>query len=159
MPVDPAETIYYRQSRFTTRLPKNYLFVPSHYWLSRLSEGRYRVGLTRFATRMLGDFVECEFQVASGDSVELGEPIGWIEGFKALADLYCTSGGRFMGGNTRLQSHPQLLDNDPYDAGWLYELACEPPPNAVDAEGYAGCLDVAIRRMLDQESQKDDSSC
>ena len=62
MPVDPSNTVYYRRARFTTRLPKTYRYALSHFWLQELEPNLYRVGITHFATRMLGDFVECEFK-------------------------------------------------------------------------------------------------
>jgi glycine cleavage system H protein len=70
MPVDPSQTIYYRRARFTTRLPKSYRYALSHFWLEELEPDLFRVGITHFATRMLGDFVECEFQKNAGDRIE-----------------------------------------------------------------------------------------
>ena len=54
------ESLYYRRSRFTTRLPRDRRYSPAHYWLFEESPGIWRVGLTKFATRMLGDIVEFE---------------------------------------------------------------------------------------------------
>ena len=79
MPVDPKQTIYFKQARFTTRLPKHYLYAPSHYWLREIEAGVYQVGLTRFASRMLGDFVEIGFECQPGDPVQTGEVVGSIE--------------------------------------------------------------------------------
>lgn len=154
MPIDPTLTHYYRRARFTTRLPKHYRYAPSHYWLLELEPGLFRVGLTGFATRMLGDFVERELQVAPGDRVTVGQPIGWIEGFKAVSDIYCVADGRLAGSNTLLDQQPSLVDRDPYDRGWLYVVRGEPAENSVDYEGYTSLLDLAIDRMLAQQQEK-----
>jgi len=64
---------------FTTELPRDCLYSPSHAWLARRPGERWRVGLTKFATRMLGEMVDHGFQVAPGAAIEVGEVIGWIE--------------------------------------------------------------------------------
>ena len=155
LPIDPSNTRYYRRARFTSRLPTDYRFVPSHYWLREMEPGLYRVGLTRFATRMLGDFVEREFQVAAGDRVSVGQIVGWIEGFKAVADIYCAAEGTFVAANDALDQQPNLIDNDPYDGGWIYLVRGKPADNSTDCEGYAALLDLAIDRMLAQQEKKE----
>ncbi|TWT36544.1 Glycine cleavage system H protein [Posidoniimonas corsicana] len=159
MPIDPADTLYYRQARFSTRLPKSHRFCPSHYWLLDVGGGRLRVGLTKFAIRMLGDFVEHEFTPQNGDLVSQGQPIGWIEGFKAQSDIFCVGGGVFVGGNPSLHENPQLIDKDPYDGGWLYELENATITDAVDAESYAAILDQTIQRMVDEQHQSEERQC
>ena len=159
MPIDPADTLYYRQTRFTTRLPKSHLYAPSHYWLLDKGGGRLRVGLTKFALRMLGDFVEHDFALQIGESVTEGQPVGWIEGFKAQSDIYCVGEGVFVGGNPLLHENPQLIDKDPYDGGWLYELEGAPTSDAVDAEGYAMILDATIQRMLEDQHKNEERQC
>src|SRR4051794_5073646 len=85
----PPKQIYYKRSRFSSRLPADRLYSPSHFWMLETEPGLWRVGFTKFATRMLGDFVEHGFAVKPDDPVSLGQAIGWVEGFKALTDLYC----------------------------------------------------------------------
>jgi glycine cleavage system H protein len=88
-----SSTLYYRRARFSTRLPRRLLYLPSHFWLYRVNQGHWRIGLTRFATRMLGDLVEYHFEVQPGAAVCSGDAIGWIEGFKAVSDVYCAISG------------------------------------------------------------------
>ncbi len=161
------KTVYYRQSRFSTRLPVDRLYTPSHCWLMKdafpgvaADGGVWRVGLTKFATRMLGDLVEQEFSVAKNDLVEVGRSIGWIEGFKALSDIYCVLEGSFVGGNPELAKNPALLDSDPYGAGWLYSVRGEPDARSVDVDGYVAVLDAVIERMLHANlPDEGDESC
>ena len=126
------------------------LYALSHYWLREEEPGRWRVGLTRFATRMLGDFVEMGFEARPGDTVAVGQPIGWVEGFKALTELYCVADGEFAGGNPELERDITLTDTDPYGAGWLYEVRGRPEPNAVDVHGYVAALDRTINEMMEK---------
>src|SRR5262249_23529734 len=115
-----ACTISYRRSRFSTRLPPDRRYTPSHFWVLEEGPGLWRVGFTKSATRMLGDLVEYGFEVKPGATVSLGETIGWIEGFKATTDLFCVASGAFRRTNTDLETDPTLLDGDPYGRGWLY---------------------------------------
>jgi glycine cleavage system H protein len=139
--------ISYKRSRFSTRLPPNRRYTASHFWLLELEAGVWRVGFTQFATRMLGDLVEHGFEVKPGEAVELGQTIGWFEGFKATTDLYCVATGVFREINGELERDPALFDRDPYGKGWLYLIQGEPDPAAVDAQGYVGLLDLAIDKI------------
>jgi glycine cleavage system H protein len=135
-------------------LPKSYRYALSHFWLQELEPNLYRVGITHFATRMLGDFVECEFKKNAGDRIEVGLPLGWIEGFKAVSDLYSVIDGDFVESNVELASNPQFMDRDPYDRGWLYIARGKPDSRVVDCQGYVEALDLAIDRILSQEQEQ-----
>lgn len=159
MPIDPQQTVYYRKGRFSTRLPESYLYAPSHYWLRESAPGEFQVGLTKFATRMLGDFVEMEISVQPGHNLTQGQTIGWIEGFKALSDIYCVAEGTFIRRNEALDSNPDLLDKDPYDTGWLFSYNGTTPRGAVDVGGYVALLDAAIDKMLEAEKTDEKPQC
>lgn len=150
MALDPRQTVYYKRARFSTRLPLDRRYVASHYWLRKVSTGVWQVGLTKFATRMLGEMVEHGFQAQLGEPVSLGQTIGWLEGFKAVADVYCAGEGQFGGGNPELDRDVTLIDSDPYDAGWLYTLLGEPDQNSLDVQGYMALLDLTIDKMLNK---------
>lgn len=153
MPIDPVETLYYRRARFATRLPRARFYVRAHYWLDAREADLWRVGLTRFATRMLGDLVEGRFHPQVGDRVEVGQAIGWIEGFKAVSDIFCAVTGDFVRANPGLERDTTLVDNDPYDLGWLYEVRGAPEPGRLDVHGYIVLLDETIDRMLSQTDE------
>src|SRR3954452_11019012 len=95
-------TVFYKRSTFVTHLPTEFLYSPSHFWLQPLEGGIWRIGYTKFATRMLGEIVDHQFEVKPGAAVKSGQIIGSIEGFKALSDLYCVADGLFRGGNPAL---------------------------------------------------------
>ncbi|CAN5636774.1 glycine cleavage system protein GcvH [soil metagenome] len=147
----PVCRISYRRSRFSTQLPDDRRYTPSHFWLLETEPGLWRVGFTRFATRMLGDLVEHGFEVKPGEAIEVGQTIGWIEAFKAIADLYCVGIGSFHQGNPLLEQDPTVFDQDPYGTAWLYEFHGTPDANTVDAQGYTALLDLAIDKILGKE--------
>ena len=145
----PEKIIAYKRSRFSTRLPESRLYAQSHFWLLQEEPGVWRVGFTKFATRMLGDLVEYEFTVTTGAPVDLGQAIGWVEGFKAVSDLFSVATGEFLGPNPALSQDPTLADNDPYQRGWLYRVRGTPDPNTIDVNGYIAVLDATIDKMID----------
>ena len=147
MVFDPRECLSYNRSRFSTRLPTDRHYAPSHFWLLQAEEGVWRIGFTKFATRMLGDLVEHGFSAKPGETVAVGQVIGWVEGFKAITDLYCVAEGEFIGGNPALEKDPTLIDSDPYGEGWLYAIRGTPEADAMDAEAYARVLDLHIDKM------------
>lgn len=140
-------SVYYKRSRFLTHLPEGRLYSRSHYWLLETEPGLWRVGITRFAGRMLGDVVEFRFQVTGGDAVAVGKEIGWIEGFKAVSDVFCVADGHFVRSNPELDVDITLIDSKPYEGGWLYEVRGVPEAAAVDVHGYVALLDATIDKM------------
>jgi len=141
--------IYYKRARFLTHLPVDRLYTKSHYWVARSQPGEWRVGLTKFAGRMLGDLVEFGFGVKPGDRIEVGQVIGWVEGFKAVSDLYSVVEGEFTTSNPALDADITLMDSKPYSEGWLYEVRGQPDPTVVDVKGYIALLDATIDKMLE----------
>ena len=156
-PMPPPATSFYKRSNFVTHLPADCLYSPSHFWLAREDGGRWRVGFTKFATRMLGEIVDLQFEKKEGGAVASGEIIGSIEGFKAISDIYCAADGTFAGGNPALRESIEKVGDDPYGAGWLYEFAGAPDAKCVDLEKYRALLDATIDRILEKQSAEGDA--
>jgi glycine cleavage system H protein len=144
-----GETLYYKRSRFVTHLPTDRRYTSSHFWLLEDEPGVWRVGLTRFAIRMLGEIVEVGFQVARGDRVALGQVIGFLEGFKAISDLYSTVDGTFLGTGDDIDRDITVLERDPYRRGWLFRASGTIEPRSLDVHGYTALLDSTIDKMLE----------
>jgi len=149
MPSEFPETLYYKRCEFVTHLPAARRYSPSHFWAEEEATGLWRVGFTQFATRMMGEIVERHFDIAPGAAVAPGEVLGWVEGFKALTDLFCIATGEFAGGNPALDEDAGRISSDPYGEGWLYRVRGEPDATCVDAEGYRAILDAVIDGILE----------
>lgn len=139
----------FKHARFSARFPESYSYSPSHYWMAQVEgeENLWRVGFTKFATRMLGELVDSQFTVKEGDAVEPGQNIGSVEGFKAASDVYCVMEGHFAGNNPELQADACVVKKDPYEAGWLYTVRGQPEEGAMDAHAYLTLLEETIRKM------------
>src|SRR3989442_3128172 len=154
----PGEVIAYKRGRFATRLPVARRYTLSHFWLREEEPGLWLAGFTKFASRMLGELVEYEFSLKAGEPVAIGQSIGWVEGFKAVSDLYSVAAGEFLGPNPALTQNITLVDSDPYYKGWLYQVRGAPDPASVDVYGYMAVLDATIDKMLQSRYFKGDSN-
>lgn len=147
-----AEVLEYRRANFRTRLPVAFRYTLTHAWLGPVADhpGRWRVGLTRFALRLLGELVELRFESLAGQPVASGQALGTIEGFKAVTDLVAPAAGCFLGANPALADGLEPVARDPH-AVWVYELAhvAAPAGACLDAEAYAHVLDLAISRFTE----------
>lgn len=143
--------LHFQRAKFKTKLPKGQLYTQSHMWLREAPGELWQIGLTRFALRMLGDAVELDFEVQPGDPIEVGQVVGWLEGFKAVSDLYCPMAGAFAGGNPALEEDLESVQTSSYDRGWLFAVKGTPGDECLDAEGYADFLGATIDRMLGEE--------
>lgn len=145
-------TVRFKHARFSARFPEGYRYSKSHYWMAPVEgePGLWRVGFTKFATRMLGELVDCEWKPAEGGAVEPGQIIGWVEGFKAASDVYSVMAGAFAEGNPYLKQDACVVRTDPYEVGWLYAVRGEPEPENMDVHGYIEYLSAIIHRMAEE---------
>lgn len=149
----PKDSVKFKRSRFVARFPSDYLYSPAHFWLHESEPGTWKIGLTSFATRMLGELVELDFEASPGQALEAGEVVGWVEGFKATADLFSVAEGSFAGGNPAVLENAELVCADPYGEGWLYRVEGKPDAQATDVEGYLAMLGETIDAMEEKPWQ------
>jgi glycine cleavage system H protein len=97
-----------------------------------------RVGITHFAQDSLGDIVYVQLP-DPGTVVKAGEAFGEVESTKSVSELYAPVSGTVVARNDELAEHPELVNTDPYGAGWLVEIEPAGPEAAdglLDAAGY-----------------------
>jgi glycine cleavage system H protein len=145
----PLNFLRYKHARFSARFPDSYRYSRSHYWMAPVEGGVWRVGFTKFATRMLGELVDCDWKPEAGGAVEPGQIIGWVEGFKAASDVYSVMLGQFVEGNPILRQDACIVRSDPYEQGWLYAVKGEPELGDLSAEEYIQLLDGTIKKMAE----------
>ena len=154
MESDESKALFYKRAHFATRLPLDRVYSPSHYWLLE-QNGIGRVGLTKFGTHLLGEIVDYGFDIQRGEAVQLGQVLGWIEGFKAISDLVSVLDGTFVGSNPALPKHTEAIDRDCYGRGWLYEAVGQPGPLSLSAQDYVAHLDKTIDSLLEKQRPPD----
>jgi glycine cleavage system H protein len=94
------------------------------------------MGLTDYAQGQLSDIVFVELLVEAGDSVEAGKPIASVESVKASAETYASATGTVTDVNEGLADSPDVLNSDPYGAGWMVQLEGGQPGEVMDAAEY-----------------------
>jgi len=144
----PPETLLFKKSHFVTHLPVDYRYSRSHFWVEKRGGCRLRLGFTQFATRMLGEIVDYNFETAAQTQVQSGQVLGWVEGFKAISDVICLGHGVFSGANPALQQDTELISRAPYTEGWLYEIEGELDDQTLAVQEYVDHLNTTIVKLL-----------
>ena len=125
--------------------PDDLSYTAEHEWVRSPgeTEGSVRIGITNYAQDALGDIVYVSLPEV-GEKVSAGEACGELESTKSVSDVYAPVNGEVTARNTSLDATPELVNNDPYGAGWLYEVVPTDPADVdglMDAEGYQSTLD------------------
>ena len=115
-------------------VPENLCYHKEYLWAKK-EDGKVKIGMIDFAQKQLNDIVFVELP-SVGDAVTQGEPFGTLESVKAVSDLVAPINGTIETINEELESKPELLNEDPYGAGWLLIVA---PTN----------LDEDLKALLD----------
>ncbi|QOX78612.1 glycine cleavage system protein GcvH [Trichlorobacter lovleyi] len=103
--------------------PEELKYSKEHVWL-RIEGNRAVVGITDFAQEELGTIAAVELP-DEGDQVEQEDSMGSVEARKTVAELYAPVTGTVLAVNEEAVDTPALLNDDPYDGGWLLELELE----------------------------------
>jgi len=142
-----ADSIPYQRARFAVSLPVARRYHPAHFWLEEEeTPGFWRVGLTKFATRMIGEIVDYRMDLEPGSRMEPDQAVGWVEGFKALTEIHSVVRGVFLEANPQLAEDPLILFQKPMQT-WIYRASGEPDGQQMDVHAYAALLDETIDRM------------
>jgi glycine cleavage system H protein len=109
-----------------SNIPSDLRYTKSHEWVRAAQDGAVEIGITDHAQSALGDLVFVEVPEA-GRSVKAGEASAVVESVKAASDVYSPVSGKVIARNDRLASQPELLNQDPYGAGWMFRVQTSAP--------------------------------
>lgn len=104
-----------------SNIPVDRQYTRSHEWLRRTDDGSYELGISDHAQQALGDLVFVEVPEV-GRELAAGEGCAVVESVKAASDVYTPVAGTVIAVNTQLAGAPQLVNEDPYGAGWILRL-------------------------------------
>lgn len=119
-------------------IPDDRRYLDSHEW-ARKDDDTARIGISAFAQDELGDIVFVEVP-EEGETVESDEQFGVVESIKAVSDLYSPVSGTVTAANDAVFDAPELVNDDPYDEGWLLEVDLD------EDSGYGDLLDADAYR-------------
>ena len=112
-----------------SNIPSDLRYTKSHEWVRRQQNGTVEIGISDHAQSALGDLVFVEVPDV-GRTLSAGEPCAVVESVKAASDVYSPLAGKVVANNGALASKPELLNEDPYGAGWLFRLETGVSANA-----------------------------
>ncbi|MGZ6266908.1 MAG: glycine cleavage system protein GcvH [Candidatus Limnocylindrales bacterium] len=101
-------------------VPQDLRYTKEHEWI-RVEGDLATVGITDYAAHQLGDIVFVELPEV-GRKVDQFSPVGVIESVKAVSDLFAPVGGDVVETNAELSTHPELLNSEPFGAGWMVRI-------------------------------------
>lgn len=122
--------------------PRDLKYSEEHEWLRVESDGSAVVGITEFATENLGDIVFVELPEV-GAELTRSQKMGEIESVKAVSDLYTPVSGRVVELNEKLADSPELVNDGPYESGWMIKVTLSDPSEAdllLSADQYESFL-------------------
>jgi len=129
-----------------SKIPPDLHYTAEHEWVRRSGEDTARIGITDFAQSALGDVVFVQLPDV-GAELTAGESFGEVESTKSVSDLYAPVSGKVSAVNGDLDGSPQLVNSDPYGAGWLLDVQVSDTAelesaiaSLLDAEAYRGTL-------------------
>lgn len=121
--------------------PQDLKYAKSHEWL-RIEGNVATVGVTDYAQSELGDVVFVDITAAIGDDVSGGSTFGTIEAVKTVADVYLPVSGKLLEVNPQINDDPELINKDPYGAGWMVKIEVDNPDTSglMNAEEYSATV-------------------
>jgi len=105
--------------------PESLRYAASHEWI-KVEGNKAKVGISDFAQKELGDIVFVELPQLD-QSVSQGDACAVVESVKTASDIYCPVGGKIIAVNEDLDQHPELVNEDCYGKGWIFEIELDDP--------------------------------
>jgi glycine cleavage system H protein len=124
-------------------VPQDLHYTTDHEWI-RINGKTAVVGITDFAQGELGDIVFVEIETV-GRHLEKGSTFGTIEAVKTVSDLFMPVSGKVIEFNSKVNDAPDLINKDPYNAGWLIQVEVDDPAQVnglMDARAYTSMLNT-----------------
>ena len=118
-------------------IPADLKYTKDHEWV-KIDNETATVGITDFAQGELGDIVYIEVD-SIGENLESESVFGTVEAVKTVSDLFMPLSGEIIEFNSELESRPELVNEDPYNSGWMIKIKLSNPDeisSLLDSKGY-----------------------
>ncbi|EGQ9463176.1 glycine cleavage system protein GcvH [Vibrio cholerae] len=124
-------------------MDKTLKFTESHEWVRDNGDGTVTIGISEHAQEMLGDVVFVELPEIDAE-IDAGDSFSLVESVKAASDIYAPVTGVVIEVNEDLQNSPELINEEPYDGGWIVKVKMSDPDelkDLKDAEVYLASIE------------------
>lgn len=122
------------------QFPSNLKYTKDHEWIS-IEGNTATVGITEFAQSELGDIVYVDIP-SVGKALNMNDIFGSVEAVKTVSDLYLPLSGTVTEVNAALEANPELVNQAPYEGGWMVKM------NVSNLDEAAELLDAAAYQAL-----------
>ncbi len=102
-------------------LPSHLKYAETHEWVYIDENGHAIVGITDFAQESLGELMSVTFP-EQGGYVQAGDEVMSLESVKSASDIFSPVSGEIIAVNQALEEEPELINEEPYDGGWLFKI-------------------------------------
>ena len=121
--------------------PDDLQYTEEHEWVKPV-DGGFRVGITSYAQDQLGDIVFVDLPEV-GSTLAVGAVMVEVESTKSVGEVYAPFEGTVLAVNEQVLDQPELVNQDPYGAGWLVEMSTDDPApaNLFDAAAYRALVE------------------
>lgn len=121
--------------------PTNLRYTKDHEWIS-IDGNIATIGITEFAQGELGDIVYVDINTV-GKALQAEEVFGTVEAVKTVSDLFLPVAGTVLEVNAGLEKSPELVNNEPYEGGWMIKMTVNNPADVdalMDSAAYAALV-------------------
>ncbi|EKT64815.1 glycine cleavage system protein GcvH [Providencia burhodogranariea] len=125
-----------------SNVPAELKYTREHEWVRSDGNGEYTVGITEHAQELLGDMVFVDLPEV-GSVVDIGSECAVVESVKAASDIYVPLTGEVIEVNEDLASSPELINEHPYQEGWIFRIKISDESelnDLLDADAYSALL-------------------
>ena len=112
-------------------VPESLKYTKDHEWIKVMDGNVAKVGITDYAQKELGDIVYLEIET-EGETLDKEEPFGTIEAVKTVSDMFMPVGGNVKSVNPKLEDEPEVVNQDPYEEGWMIDIEMNNPDEVND---------------------------
>ncbi len=126
--------------------PEDLHFTQEHEWVTIDRDNIATLGITDFAQESLGDITYIQLP-KEGDEIKKDDPFGVVESVKTVSDLYAPVTGRVVEVNQPLLNAPELVNQDPYNDGWMLKVEVK------DETEIEGLMDEAAYKQYIEDNQ------
>lgn len=126
-----------------SNIPAELRYTKTHEWVQLNDDGSATIGISDHAQALLGDLVYVELPEV-GTEAHTGEEIAVVESVKAASDVYSPLAGEVVEINEELSANPELVNQDPYGAGWLFRVMLDDEDEVrdlLDADAYENVIE------------------
>ncbi len=135
------------------RIPEDRLYTENHLWLKKMKGNKAVIGITDFGQLRLGEVIDLELP-EEGDEIEKDEAFGSVESSQGVVDLVSPASGTVIAINEELLDSPDIINEDPYDEGWIIKIKLSDPEELEELLTPDEYEDIAANEEIPVEEEE-----